>query len=142
MVPSFRHFVTAERDLAAAALTRGGTNVRSLPRGSTAADAAPERSFRCRAARDRGRSRTHPGRVMAGVARRVVYERIYRHGSVPEPLKGEHARAQIRELMREGVESSVVCTLRSYVNAAHELRLAELSYEVNPYVLVWVSHQV
>ncbi len=85
---------------------------------------------------------TFPAPLIPRDARREVNERIYSDGSILEPLDEDHARTQIRELIRYGVESIVVCTLHSYMNAAHELRLAELINEEDPDIFVTLSHQV
>lgn len=75
-------------------------------------------------------------------SRREVNERVYSDGSVLIPLDEEHARGQIRDLLRQGVEAIVVCTLHSYVNPVHELRLAELIKDEDPDIFVSLSHQV
>ena len=49
-------------------------------------------------------------------ARREVIERIYSDGSILTPLDENHAREQIRNLLRQGVESIVVCTLVACVS--------------------------
>jgi N-methylhydantoinase A len=75
-------------------------------------------------------------------ARLEVNERIYSDGSILVPLDEKHARKQIRALLRQEIESIVVCTLHSYVNPIHELKLAELIKDEDPDIFVSLSHQV
>jgi N-methylhydantoinase A len=71
-----------------------------------------------------------------------VPERIRFDGSVHTPLEEEAARLAIRRLAKQGVESVAICTLFSFANPAHELRLAELVAEEMPDAYVSLSHQV
>jgi len=71
-----------------------------------------------------------------------VPERIRFDGSVHTPLNEDAARAAIRRLHKQGVESIAICTLFSFTNPAHELRLAELVREQLPDVHLSLSHQV
>ena len=61
-----------------------------------------------------------------------VPERIRFDGSVHEPLDEEAAREALRPLARQGVESLAISLLFSFVNPAHERRLAELAAEELP----------
>jgi N-methylhydantoinase A len=74
--------------------------------------------------------------------RLTVPERIDASGRVVEPLDEAAARRAIERLGRQQVESVAVSTLFSFVNPAHELRLAELVREMLPEVDVSLSHQV
>ncbi|HEY8525733.1 MAG TPA: hydantoinase/oxoprolinase family protein [Acidimicrobiales bacterium] len=75
--------------------------------------------------------------------RRVtVPERIAADGTIVTPLDEEAARAAIRRLGRQGVESVAVVTLFSFVNPVHERRLGELVAEELPGVSVCLSHEV
>ena len=74
--------------------------------------------------------------------RRDVRERIYSDGSVLQSLDEDHARAQIKSLLEDGVEAIAICTLHSYLNADHEIRLSELVAEANPAIPVSLSSQV
>jgi N-methylhydantoinase A len=58
-----------------------------------------------------------------------VPERIDARGAVVTPLDETAARAAIRELGRQQVETIAICLLWSFLNPAHELRLAELVCE-------------
>jgi N-methylhydantoinase A len=71
-----------------------------------------------------------------------VPERIRFDGSVHTPLDEEAARLAIRRLAKQGVESVAICTLFSFTNPAHELRLAELVAEIMPDAYLSLSHQV
>jgi N-methylhydantoinase A/oxoprolinase/acetone carboxylase beta subunit len=83
-----------------------------------------------------------PAPLIPRSARREVDERIYADGSVLTPLDETQAREEIRALLREGIESIAICTLHSYVNPAHELRLAEIVAEESANVTVSISSQV
>ncbi len=61
--------------------------------------------------------------------RLTVPERIVKDGSVLVPLDEEQARAQVRALKDAGVEAVAVCFLFSFVNPAHEARVAEIVRE-------------
>ena len=71
-----------------------------------------------------------------------VPERILADGSVYRPLDEPAARRAIRRLAKQGVESVAISTLFSFVNPAHEKRLAELVAEEMPRAEISVSHQV
>src|SRR6266545_4340126 len=71
-----------------------------------------------------------------------VTERILADGSVRTPLDEADARRAIRELVHRGVTTLAVCLLHSYLNPAHERRLAALVAEEAPHVTVTLSHEV
>ncbi len=83
-----------------------------------------------------------PPAIVPRRRRRTVPERIRFDGSVHRPLDETAAREAIERLRRQGVESVAVCTLFSFVNPVHELRLAELLAEALPGIPVSLSHQV
>ena len=83
-----------------------------------------------------------PAPLIAREFRREIDERIYSDGTVLIPLDEDQARSQIRSLLKEGVEAVVICTLHSYINPSHELRLAELVKDEAPDMSVSLSHQV
>ncbi|HVH05348.1 MAG TPA: hydantoinase/oxoprolinase family protein [Myxococcota bacterium] len=78
-----------------------------------------------------------PRRRRLGVPERVRFD-----GSVHEPLDETAAREALRRLARQGVESLAVSLLFSFVNPAHERRLAELAAEELPGVPLSLSHEV
>lgn len=71
-----------------------------------------------------------------------VPERIRFDGSVHTPLDEAAARKAIQRLAKQGVESVAIATLFSFVNPAHELRLAELVAEEIPNAYISMSHRV
>ena len=74
--------------------------------------------------------------------RLTVPERIVKDGSVLVPLDEEEARAQVRALKDAGVEAVAVCFLFSFVNSAHEARVAEIVREEFPEAFLSVSSEV
>lgn len=71
-----------------------------------------------------------------------VPERLDFRGQVVKPLDEEAVRAAARRLALAGIESIAVCLLFSFVDPAHELRVAELIAEEAPGVRISLSHQV
>jgi N-methylhydantoinase A len=71
-----------------------------------------------------------------------VPERIRFDGTVHTPLDESAARQAIRRLAKQGVESVAICTLFSFNNPEHELRLAELVAEELPDAYISLSHEV
>ncbi len=87
--------------------------------------------------------RLPPPRPLVPRRRRLgVPERVRFDGSVHQPLDEAAARRALRRLRAHGVESLAIATLFSFVNPAHERRLAELAREELPGVLVSLSHEV
>ena len=74
--------------------------------------------------------------------RLTVPERILKDGSVLVPLDEERARERVRELKEAGVEAVSVCFLFSFVNPAHEQRVAEIVREEFPEAFLSVSSEV
>lgn len=74
--------------------------------------------------------------------RLTVPERITKDGSVLVPLDEEAARAQVRTLKEAGVEAVCVCFLFSFLNNAHEQRVAEIVREEFPEAFLSVSSEV
>jgi len=71
-----------------------------------------------------------------------VPERLDFRGEVVTPLDEEAVRAAGRRLARQGVESVAICLLFSFVNPAHERRVAEILREALPEARLSVSHEV
>jgi N-methylhydantoinase A/oxoprolinase/acetone carboxylase beta subunit len=74
--------------------------------------------------------------------RLTVPERITKDGSVLVPLDEGRAREQVRKLKEAGVDAVAVCFLFSFVNAAHEERVAEIVREEFPEAFLSVSSEV
>ena len=74
--------------------------------------------------------------------RLTVPERIVNDGSVLVPLDEEKAREQVRKLKEAGVEAVSVCFLFSFLNDAHEKRVAEIVREEFPEAFLSVSSEV
>ena len=83
-----------------------------------------------------------PAPIIPRRRRLGVAERVRANGDVHTPLDEDNARAAIRRLARQNVESVAICTLFSFINPEHELRLAELVAEEMPDAYISLSHQV
>ncbi len=75
-----------------------------------------------------------PRALTEGIVERVDYK-----GEIIVPLDEDAARASIRKLVADGVESIAISLLWSFRNMAHERRLAELVAEEAPGVFVTTS---
>jgi N-methylhydantoinase A/oxoprolinase/acetone carboxylase beta subunit len=74
--------------------------------------------------------------------RLTVPERVTRDGSVLVPLDEDRAREQVRKLKEARVDAVSVCFLFSFVNDAHERRVAEIVREEFPEAFLSVSSEV
>jgi N-methylhydantoinase A/oxoprolinase/acetone carboxylase beta subunit len=74
--------------------------------------------------------------------RLTVPERVTRDGAVLVPLDEDKAREQVRKLKQAGVEAVAVCFLFSFLNPAHEQRVAEIVREEFPEAFLSVSSEV
>ena len=74
--------------------------------------------------------------------RLTVPERITRDGDVLVPLDEEKVRERVNELKEAGVEAVAVCFLFSFLNPAHEARVAEILREEFPDAFLSVSSEV
>jgi len=74
--------------------------------------------------------------------RLTVPERVTKDGSVLVPLDEGRAREQVRALKEAGVDAVAVCFLFSFVNDAHERRVAEIVREEFPEAFLSVSSEV
>ena len=74
--------------------------------------------------------------------RLTVPERITGDGKVLVPLDEAKAREQVRKLKAAGVESVAVCFLFSFLNNAHEAKVAEIVREEFPEAFLSVSSEV
>jgi N-methylhydantoinase A len=73
---------------------------------------------------------------------REVDERLLFDGTELRPLDEAQARQVIRDLAAEGVTTLAVCFLHSYVNPAHERRMAEIAAHEAPGMAVSLSCDV
>jgi N-methylhydantoinase A/oxoprolinase/acetone carboxylase beta subunit len=74
--------------------------------------------------------------------RLTVAERVLKDGSVLVPLDEDRARDCVRTLKEAGVEAIAVCFLFSFLNPAHEERVAEIVREEFPDAFLSVSSEV
>jgi N-methylhydantoinase A len=87
--------------------------------------------------------RLEPPKEIAPRRRRLtVPERVLFDGSVHKPLDENAVRECCRRLKKQNVESVAVSLLFSFVNPAHEKRIAEIVAEEMPGVHLSVSHEV
>lgn len=88
----------------------------------------------------------YPNPLVARRMVRGVAGRIDMFGSEAIPLYQADVRQAVEELLDEGVDSIAVCLLFSYLNPAHEIRVAEIAREVmqahGHEVPVHLSHKV
>ena len=71
-----------------------------------------------------------------------VPERVRSNGAVETPLDEEALDRALEQLRSEGAEALAVCFLFSYLNPAHELRVAEKVAAAFPDTFTSLSHQV
>jgi N-methylhydantoinase A len=71
-----------------------------------------------------------------------VIERMGPDGSVEKALDEASARAALRRLDAQGIESLAICLLHAYANPAHEQRLRELAAEECPDLPCSISSEV
>jgi N-methylhydantoinase A len=83
-----------------------------------------------------------PQQITPRRRRLTVGERVLFDGSVLKPLDEASVREACRRLGKQGVESVAVSFLFSFVNPAHEKRVAEIVAEELPGVPVSLSHEV
>ena len=73
---------------------------------------------------------------------RTVTERIRYDGTVETPLDEEETRRVVQELKEQGVAAIAVCTLFSFINPVHELRIEEIIHEEFPEAYVTISSKL
>jgi N-methylhydantoinase A len=71
-----------------------------------------------------------------------IPERLDFEGEVVRPLDEAAVRAAAARLKAQGIESVAICLLFSFVNPAHEKRVAEIVREEYPEVRLSVSHEI
>ena len=72
----------------------------------------------------------------------TVTERIRYDGTIDTPLDEEETRRVVRYLKEQGVAAIAVCTLFSFVNPVHELRIEEIIKEEFPEAYVTISSKL
>ena len=83
-----------------------------------------------------------PTQITPRRRRLTVPERVLHDGSVLTPLDEGAVREVCQRLKKQGVESVAISLLFSFVNPAHEKRVAEIVAEELPGVQISTSHQV
>lgn len=71
-----------------------------------------------------------------------VDERIRSDGTILKPLDQEEARAVVRTLVDQGIESIAVCLINSFENPVHEFMIKEIIEKEAPHVSVSISYHV
>jgi N-methylhydantoinase A len=84
----------------------------------------------------------NPPPLIPRYLRLPVKERVGAGGEVVVPLDEDSARAAIEILKKEKVEAIAVCFLFSFMNPAHEKRVADLIREMAPGVFVSLSSEI
>ncbi len=72
----------------------------------------------------------------------TVSERVLFDGTVETPLDEEETRQVVRYLKAQNVSAIAVCTLFSFINPVHELRIEEIIQEEFPEAYVTVSSKL
>jgi N-methylhydantoinase A len=88
------------------------------------------------------RATSKPPLIVDETRIRGLRERVDARGQIVTPLDVDHARAQIADLLQQGVDAFAVCLLWAFANPAHERAVAALIGEMAPGVHVSLSHQV
>ena len=84
----------------------------------------------------------NPPPLVPRYLRRGVVERVTSSGRVHLELDERSVRDCVAYLEQEGVEAIVVCLLFSFLNPAHERRVAEICNEMHPAALVSLSSEI
>ena len=71
-----------------------------------------------------------------------VHERLDAQGKVIEPLDEDEVRRKIAWTRKQGVVTYAVCTLFSFLNPKHEMRIGELIREEHPEAYLSLSSEV
>ena len=74
--------------------------------------------------------------------RLTVPERVLHDGSVHKPLNEQAVREACARLRKQDVESVAISLLFSFVNPAHEKRVAQIVGEEMPFAQISMSHEV
>lgn len=87
-------------------------------------------------------TRRNPDQIVPRARIAEITERSYAAGEEIVPLDEEEVRATLRRLRADGVKALAVSFLWSFVNGAHESRVAEIVAEEWPEVYLTLSHEV
>ena len=85
---------------------------------------------------------TAPPAITPRRRRLTVSERVLATGEIHKPLDEASVRACCQRLKLQGVESVAVSLIFSFINPAHEQRVAEIVREELPDVTLSLSHQI
>ena len=69
-------------------------------------------------------------------------ERTDAHGDIIKPLDEAKLRTDLQELHSAGIEALTISLINSFANPAHERRIAEISREMFPEMLISVSSEI
>jgi N-methylhydantoinase A len=84
----------------------------------------------------------NPPPLVPRYLRKGVTERINSRGEIVRPLDEESVRVAVDILKREQVEAIVISLLFSFLNPAHELKVAELCQSIYPEALISLSSEI
>ena len=71
-----------------------------------------------------------------------VSGRMDAFGKEIRPIDEVQVRKALKKLKKQDIEAITICLMNSYVNGAHETRIAEIAQEIFPKLTVSISHQV
>ena len=87
-------------------------------------------------------SKQKPESLIPDGMKREVEERILYDGTVKTALNEDSVREAVRYLKEQGAQTIAVCTLFSFINPKHEIRIREIINEEYPEVYVSTSHEL
>lgn len=87
-------------------------------------------------------SKQKPESLIPDGMKREVEERILYDGTVKTALNEDSVREAVRYLKEQGAQTIAVCTLFSFINPEHEIRIREIINEEYPEVYVSTSHEL
>ena len=71
-----------------------------------------------------------------------VSGRMDAFGNEIRPIDEAQVRKALKKLKKQDIEAITICLMNSYVNGAHETRIAEIAQEIFPKLTISISHQV
>ena len=71
-----------------------------------------------------------------------VSGRMGAFGDEIRPIDEAQVRKALKKLKKQDIEAITICLMNSYVNGAHETRIAEIAQEIFPNLTISISHQV